>query len=223
MTPTDIPAYMAHLGVAARAAATAIAASPVRARNAALIELARLLRSERTLLAAHNQRDLAAARRPGRAAARPAEAVRRGARHARRRLRADRRDARPDRRDHGLKRQPSGIRVGQMRVPLGVFGMIYESRPNVTVEAASLAIKSGNAAILRGGSEAIRFEPRAVATGAARAGAGRPAARRGAAGADHRPRRGRPADRDARERRRDHPARRQVADRTHQRARRACR
>ncbi len=55
----------------------------------------------------------------------------------------------------GMKQQPSGIRVGQMRVPLGVFGMIYESRPNVTIEAASLAIKSGNACILRGGSEAI--------------------------------------------------------------------
>ncbi len=55
----------------------------------------------------------------------------------------------------GMQQQPSGIRVGQMRVPLGVFGMIYESRPNVTIEAAGLAIKSGNACILRGGSEAI--------------------------------------------------------------------
>jgi glutamate-5-semialdehyde dehydrogenase len=55
----------------------------------------------------------------------------------------------------GLKQQPSGIRVGQMRVPIGVFGMIYESRPNVTIEAASLSIKSGNACILRGGSEAV--------------------------------------------------------------------
>jgi glutamate-5-semialdehyde dehydrogenase len=54
-----------------------------------------------------------------------------------------------------MKRRPSGIQVGRMRVPLGVFGMIYESRPNVTIEAASLAIKSGNAAILRGGSEAL--------------------------------------------------------------------
>jgi glutamate-5-semialdehyde dehydrogenase len=54
-----------------------------------------------------------------------------------------------------LRRRPSGIAVGRMRVPLGVFGMIYESRPNVTIEAASLAIKSGNACILRGGSEAI--------------------------------------------------------------------
>jgi glutamate-5-semialdehyde dehydrogenase len=55
----------------------------------------------------------------------------------------------------GVKRRPSGISVGQMRVPLGVFGMVYESRPNVTIEAAGLAIKSGNAAILRGGSEAL--------------------------------------------------------------------
>jgi glutamate-5-semialdehyde dehydrogenase len=54
-----------------------------------------------------------------------------------------------------LRQQPSGIRVGQMRVPIGVFGMIFESRPNVTIEAASLSIKSGNACILRGGSEAI--------------------------------------------------------------------
>ena len=55
----------------------------------------------------------------------------------------------------GMRQQPSGIRVGQMRVPIGVFGMIFESRPNVTIEAASLSIKSGNACILRGGSEAI--------------------------------------------------------------------
>ena len=55
----------------------------------------------------------------------------------------------------GMSQQPSGIRVGQMRVPIGVFGMIFESRPNVTIEAASLSIKSGNACILRGGSEAL--------------------------------------------------------------------
>jgi glutamate-5-semialdehyde dehydrogenase len=63
----------------------------------------------------------------------------------------------------GLRQQPSGIRVGQMRVPLGVFGMIFESRPNVTIEAASLSIKSGNACILRGGSEAIESN-KALAT-----------------------------------------------------------
>src|SRR4029078_336461 len=55
-----------------------------------------------------------------------------------------------------LRRRPSGISVGQMRVPLGVFGMIYESRPNVTIEAQSPQIKSGNACILRGGSEALQ-------------------------------------------------------------------
>ena len=112
-----------------------------------------------------------------------------------------------------LKRQPSGIQVGRMRVPLGVFAMIYESRPNVTIEAASLAIKSGNAAILRGGSEALasnlalgRLVQRALDVG-------RPADRGGAAGRDDRPRRGGPPDRDARACRRDHPARRQEPDR----------
>ena len=81
-----------------------------------------------------------------------------------------------------LKQQPSGIRVGRMRVPLGVFGMIYESRPNVTIEAASLAIKSGNACILRGGSEALAVEPGAWRAGAAALRRGRPAGRGGAAG-----------------------------------------
>ena len=76
----------------------------------------------------------------------------------------------------GMKQQPSGIRVGQMRVPIGVFGMIYESRPNVTIEAASLAIKSGNACILRGGSEAIESNKALAAlVGQALASAGLPA------------------------------------------------
>ncbi len=90
-----------------------------------------------------------------------------------------------------LKRQPSGISVGRMRVPLGVFGMIYESRPNVTIEAASLAIKSGNACILRGGSEALQSNLALWQRGAGGAGRSRAAGRRGAAGGDHRPRRGR--------------------------------
>jgi glutamate-5-semialdehyde dehydrogenase len=59
-----------------------------------------------------------------------------------------------------LKYRPSGIQVGRMRVPLGVVGIIYESRPNVTADAAALCLKSGNAAILRGGSEALEFQPR---------------------------------------------------------------
>jgi len=76
----------------------------------------------------------------------------------------------------GMKQQPSGIRVGQMRVPLGVFGMVFESRPNVTIEAASLSIKSGNACILRGGSEAIESNKAlALLVQQALAGAGLPA------------------------------------------------
>jgi glutamate-5-semialdehyde dehydrogenase len=158
MTPTDIPAYMAHVGVAARAAATAMAAAPTAARNTALLALARRLREGGAALQAANAQDIAAAQANGLAApmvdrlkltdkviATVAEGCEQIA-------------AMPDPVGEitQLKRRPSGISVGQMRVPLGVFGMIYESRPNVTIEAASLAIKSANACILRGGSEALQ-------------------------------------------------------------------
>ncbi|GAA0742153.1 glutamate-5-semialdehyde dehydrogenase [Ideonella azotifigens] len=157
MTPHDIPAYMDHLGVAARAAATAMASAGTRVKNDALSALARLLREAGEPLAAANAKDIAAAEAAGLAApmvdrlrltpkviATVAEGCEQLA-------------AMPDPVGEitGVKRRPTGISVGQMRVPLGVFGMIYESRPNVTIEAASLAIKSGNACILRGGSEAI--------------------------------------------------------------------
>jgi glutamate-5-semialdehyde dehydrogenase len=156
MTPTDIPAYMAHVGAAAREAARAMARAPLAARNAALLELARLLRAESAALQTTNRVDLAAA--DGLAAPlvdrlrltpKIIDTVAAGCEQI---------GAMPDPVGEivHLKRQPSGISVGQMRVPLGVFGMIYESRPNVTIEAASLAIKSGNAAILRGGSEALQ-------------------------------------------------------------------
>jgi glutamate-5-semialdehyde dehydrogenase len=157
MNPTDLPAYLAHVGVAARAASARLAASSTAARDDALRRIAALLRSERGALAQANAKDIAAAQQQGLAA--PLVE----------RLRLD--DATLDTLAEGceqiaampdpvgeiidMKRRPSGISVGRMRVPLGVFGMIYESRPNVTIEAASLAIKSGNAAILRGGSEAI--------------------------------------------------------------------
>jgi glutamate-5-semialdehyde dehydrogenase len=157
MTPTDLPAYLAHVGVAARAASARLAASSTAARDGALRRIAALLRSERASLGQANAKDIGAAQQDGLAA--PLVD----------RLRLD--DATLDTLAEGceqiaampdpvgeiieLKRRPSGIAVGRMRVPLGVFGMIYESRPNVTIEAASLAIKSGNAAILRGGSEAI--------------------------------------------------------------------
>jgi glutamate-5-semialdehyde dehydrogenase len=157
MTPHDIPAYMAHVGVAARAAATTMASAGTRAKNTALTELARLLRAAGAPLAEANAKDIAAAEAAGLAApmvdrlrltdkviATVAEGCEQLA-------------AMPDPIGEitGVKRRPTGISVGQMRVPLGVFGMIYESRPNVTIEAASLAIKSGNACILRGGSEAL--------------------------------------------------------------------
>jgi glutamate-5-semialdehyde dehydrogenase len=157
VTPTDIPVYMAHLGTAARAASTAMARAPLAARNAALRELARLLRAEMQALQQANQPEVAAAAAAGlqpalvdRLKLTPAiiETVAQGCEQI---------AAMPDPIGEitDLKRQPSGIQVGRMRVPLGVFAMIYESRPNVTIEAASLAIKSGNAAILRGGSEAL--------------------------------------------------------------------
>jgi glutamate-5-semialdehyde dehydrogenase len=158
MSPDDIPAYMAHLGVTARAAATAMAASATAARNLALRGLAQRLREQVGALQQANARDLEAARAG--ALAGPLldrlkltpqiiETVAEGCEQI---------AAMPDPVGEisEVKRQPSGIAVGRMRVPLGVFGMIYESRPNVTIEAASLAIKSGNACILRGGSEALQ-------------------------------------------------------------------
>jgi len=157
MTPTDIPAYMAHVGVAARAAATAMAAASTAAKNEALRRLALRLRESGEPLAVENAKDLERARANGLAepmvdrlklTPKVIETVAEGCEQI---------AAMPDPVGEitELKRRPSGIHVGRMRVPLGVFGMIYESRPNVTIEAASLAIKSGNAAILRGGSEAL--------------------------------------------------------------------
>jgi glutamate-5-semialdehyde dehydrogenase len=157
MTPTDIPVYMAHLGACARAASAAMARAPLRARNAALLELARQLRSESESLQRTNRDDVACAQAAGlqpalvdRLKLTPSiiETVARGCEQIA--AMAD-----PIGEISELKRQPSGIQVGRMRVPLGVFAMVFESRPNVTIEAASLAIKSGNAAILRGGSEAL--------------------------------------------------------------------
>ena len=150
-------AVMDRLGAAARAASTALAAAPTAAKNAALHALARRLRESAVALQAANARDVDAALADGLAAplvdrlrltAQVVEQMAEGCEQV---------AALPDPIGEitALRRRPSGIMVGQMRVPLGVFGMIYESRPNVTVDAAALAIKSGNAAILRGGSEAL--------------------------------------------------------------------
>jgi len=157
MTSADLQATVAHMGMVARAASRALAASPVAARNAALRALARRLREKTPELIGVNAEDLAAARAAGLAASlverltldRDAiETVALGCEQIA--AMADPIGAIVE-----LRQQPSGIRVGRMRVPIGVFAMIYESRPNVTIEAASLAIKSGNACLLRGGSEAL--------------------------------------------------------------------
>jgi glutamate-5-semialdehyde dehydrogenase len=158
MTHTDLHALIAHMGAAARAASARMAASSTAERNHALTLLARLLRADVEALQTENARDVSAAQAAGTAAAlvdrlKLTESVIATVAEG-----CEQIAAMPDPIGEitHLRRRPSGISVGQMRVPLGVFGMIYESRPNVTIEAASLAIKSGNACILRGGSEAIR-------------------------------------------------------------------
>ncbi|WP_370869810.1 glutamate-5-semialdehyde dehydrogenase [Polaromonas sp.] len=152
-----LPELMQTLGLQAKTAAALMARASTAIKNRALLGLASLLRSQTAALQAANQRDVERAIAAGLAAPlvdrlvlspKILETVAVG---------CEQLAAMPDVIGEiiGMKQQPSGIRVGQMRVPIGVFGMIYESRPNVTIEAASLAIKSGNACILRGGSEAI--------------------------------------------------------------------
>jgi glutamate-5-semialdehyde dehydrogenase len=157
MSSTELLDTITRMGAAARAASAPMARSSTAARNVALRALARLLRAEGAALETANAFDLRAAVEAELAAPmvdrlrltpRIIETVAEGCEQI---------AAMPDIIGEitELRRQPSGIAVGRMRVPLGVFGMIYESRPNVTIEAASLAIKSGNACILRGGSEAL--------------------------------------------------------------------
>jgi len=157
MNALNVAEYVQTLGVQARAASAQMARADAATKNRALKALARRLRDAGPALAAENAKDLARAEAAGLAAPlvdrlrltpKVIETVAQG---------CEQLAAMPELIGEvsGLKQQPSGIRVGQMRVPLGVFGMIFESRPNVTIEAASLSIKSGNACILRGGSEAI--------------------------------------------------------------------
>jgi glutamate-5-semialdehyde dehydrogenase len=153
----DVKAYMQQLGQQARAASAAIAKAETGDKNKALQAIAEIIEARREPLMAANEKDLARGRENGLDAAL-----------------LDRLELTPARIDtmiEGLHQvagladpvggmsdldyRPSGIQVGKMRVPLGVIGIIYESRPNVTIEAASLCLKSGNAVILRGGSEAI--------------------------------------------------------------------
>ena len=157
MNAPNVAETLQLLGLQARQASRAMARSGTVARNQALRELARLLREHVEPLQAANALDLARARAAGLAepmvdrlklTPRIIDTAAQG---------CEQLAAMPDVIGDvvSLRQQPSGIRVGQMRVPIGVFGMIFESRPNVTIEAASLSIKSGNACILRGGSKAI--------------------------------------------------------------------
>jgi glutamate-5-semialdehyde dehydrogenase len=153
----DADAYVASLGTAAREASRALARSPGSVREAMLRASADALLAQGDALLAANARDLEAGRRAGldaalleRLALTPA-----GIATMAQGLREIAVLADPVGAVSELVARPSGIRVGRMRVPLGVIGIVYESRPNVTVDAAGLCIRAGNACILRGGSEAL--------------------------------------------------------------------
>ena len=157
MNALNIAEYTQTLGLQAKQASALMARADAATKNKALKALARLLRENTAALQVDNTRDIERATAAGLAAPmvdrlklspKVLETCAQG---------CEQLAAMPEiiGEVSGLKQQPSGIRVGQMRVPLGVFGMVFESRPNVTIEAASLSIKSGNACILRGGSEAI--------------------------------------------------------------------
>lgn len=161
----DITAHMHQLGQQARAAARAMARADTATRNRALSLIADAIERDADLLRAANARDLEAAQAAGLAPALMDRLALSSAAIATMVAGLRQIVALPDPVGEisNMKVRPSGIQVGQMRVPLGVIGIIYEARPNVTVDAAGLCIKSGNAAILRGGSEAIHCN-RALAT-----------------------------------------------------------
>ena len=153
----DIQSYMHSIGRAARAASRAIAIAETRAKNDALTTMAQAVERDVARLLDANRKDVDTARANGLEAAmvdrltldaKSVSAMAEGLRQI-----AQLPD--PVGEISGMSYQPSGIQVGKMRVPLGVIGIIYEARPNVTADAAGLCVKSGNAAILRGGSEAI--------------------------------------------------------------------
>jgi glutamate-5-semialdehyde dehydrogenase len=156
-TFADVAAYMQGVGKTARAASRHLARADTAAKDAALAAMAAALRRDKSKLAAANAADVAAARAAGHDAAfvdrltltpKTIAAMAQGLEQI---------AALPDPVGEitDLKFRPSGIQVGMMRVPLGVVGIIYESRPNVTADAAGLCLKAGNATILRGGSEAL--------------------------------------------------------------------
>lgn len=153
----DIKHYMNDLGARARAASRAMAKADTAAKNLALSLIAAAIRRDAAALRAANELDLAAAKASGMEAAMldrltlSDKAIATMAEGLEQIVSL----ADPIGEISNMKYRPTGIQVGQMRVPLGVIGIIYEARPNVTVDAAGLCIKSGNATILRGGSEAM--------------------------------------------------------------------
>ena len=154
----DLHAYMIDLGARARAAAETLAGAPTEAKNAALVAIADAIENRAPAIKSANRQDLDAGRSSGLAAP---LLDRLELTDARIRSMADglrQIAALPDPVGEvsDMRMQPSGLQIGRMRVPLGVIGIIYESRPNVTADAAALCMKSGNATILRGGSEALR-------------------------------------------------------------------
>ena len=160
----DIVEYMQQVGRQAREASHLIARTDSHTKDTALRAIAAAIRRESAALVAANQQDLAAARAAG---LEPAMVDRltlseKGVMAMAEGVEQVASLADPIGEISDLKFRPSGIQVGKMRVPLGVIGIIYEARPNVTADAAALCLKSGNAAILRGGSEAIHCN-RAIA------------------------------------------------------------
>lgn len=154
---TDVTAYLDELGRAARGAAPAMARAATGVKNAALRAMARLVRERAMSLKAANGEDVNAARAAGLEPSLIDRLILDDARIEHMALGLEEIAGLPDPVGEisNLASRPSGIQVGRMRVPLGVIGIIYESRPNVTADAAGLCLKSGNAVILRGGSEAL--------------------------------------------------------------------
>ncbi len=153
----DIQSYMHAVGRAARAASREIAKAQTRAKDLALESMARAIDRDRAKLLEANARDLESAKAKGLEAA-LLDRLTLTSRNVGEMAEGLRQIAQlpdPIGEVSDLRYRPTGIQVGRMRVPLGVVGIIYESRPNVTADAAGLCLKSGNAAILRGGSEAI--------------------------------------------------------------------
>ena len=153
----DIKHYMQQLGQGARAASRMMAKADTGTKNRALLTIAAAIRREKETLLAANRADMEAARPAGLDAAMLDRLALTEKSIATMAEGLEQIASLPDPIGEisDLKYRPSGIQVGKMRVPLGVIGIIYEARPNVTVDAAGLCMKSGNAAILRGGSEAI--------------------------------------------------------------------